>query len=81
MTKGAIYARVSSEEQKKTGYSIFAQLQNIERAFLTRGIEVAARFEEVHSAKAEGRPVFAQMLEFLLAHPNVRVWAWTSRTA
>lgn len=73
MTKGVIYARVSSEEQAKTGYSIQAQYKSVRGKFLTDHVERVHSFEEVHSAKEEGRPVFQEMIQFLVDHPDVRV--------
>ncbi len=73
MTKGVIYARVSSEEQVRTGYSISAQRKSVAKLFSKKKIQADKVFEEVHSAKDEGRPVFEQMVQFLVEHPEIRV--------
>lgn len=66
------YARVSSEEQAKVGYSIPFQRARLEQHAAEQGFTIAARFEDVHSAKATGRPGFQDLLRFLEEHPEVR---------
>lgn len=65
------YARVSSEEQEKVGFSIPFQRAKLEEFARESGFTIAARFEDVHSAKATGRPGFQELLRFLEAHPEV----------
>jgi site-specific DNA recombinase len=74
-TKAVAYVRVSSDEQKMTGYSIDAQNTSIDRMCIDTGLDLVARFEEYHSAKDEGRPEFDRMVGFLLANPDVRTVA------
>ncbi|MFA6958342.1 MAG: recombinase family protein [Thermoanaerobaculia bacterium] len=74
-TKAVAYIRVSTDEQEKTGYSIEAQRKAIDVMCATFGVEVVHRFEEFHSAKDEGRPEFDCMVQYLLAHAEVRAVA------
>lgn len=67
------YARVSSEEQAKVGYSIPFQTSRIEEYAANNEYEIQARFKEAHSAKDTGRPRFQEMVAFLEDHPDVRV--------
>lgn len=72
MTPCVVYARVSSEEQARAGYSIAAQREALQRYTTGKQLQVESFFEEVHSAKQDGRPEFNQMVRFLLEHPQVR---------
>ncbi len=74
-TKGldaTIYARVSSKEQEREGYSIDAQLRLLRKYASEEGLEVVREFQEAESAKGAGRKVFNEMLAFLKANPQVR---------
>jgi len=67
-----IYARVSSKEQEREGYSIDAQLKFL-RGFATdKGFAIVREFTEAVSAKGAGRKVFNEMLSFLKANPHVK---------
>jgi len=60
-----IYARVSSKEQEREGFSIDAQLDLL-RAHATQcGMHVLKGFIDVESASIAGRTHFGQMLSFL----------------
>ena len=71
IVKAVIYARVSSEEQKKEGYSIPAQLDLLRAYALQRHIEVVREFTEAETAKQTGRHQFAEMLRFLKKSKDV----------
>lgn len=58
-----IYARVSSKEQEKEGFSIPAQLKLLRRYALDNGLHVVEEYVDVETAKAVGRTGFNQMLE------------------
>ena len=73
MKKAVIYARVSSKEQEREGYSIPAQLQLMEEYALRYNIQIMAVFAEAETAKRAGRRKFNQMLTFLNAHSDVNV--------
>jgi len=68
-----LYARVSTAEQAREGFSIPAQVQLLEEYARARGVEIAARFTDVESAGKAGREQFGAMLSYLAAHPATRV--------
>ena len=53
--KAVIYARVSSEEQKKEGFSIPAQLDLLRAFALKNNIEVVKEFEEAEASRIRHR--------------------------
>ncbi len=67
-----IYARVSSKEQEREGYSIDAQLKLLRQYAAEKHLEVVREFQEAESAKGAGRKVFNDMLAFIKANPQVR---------
>lgn len=69
--KAVIYARVSSEEQKKEGFSIEAQLDLLREYANKKHIEVVKEFTEAETAKQTGRHKFAEMLKFLKKSKDV----------
>ena len=50
-TRAVIYARVSSEEQEKEGYSIPAQLKLLKDHAAAEGFAVAKEYVDVETAK------------------------------
>lgn len=68
-----IYARVSSKEQEKEGYSIPAQLKLLKDYAAAEGFTVAKEYVDVETAKQTGRGAFGEMVTWLRAHPDVRV--------
>ena len=60
-----IYARVSSKEQEKEGYSIPAQIDLLTNYAKNKGFEIAKIFSESETAKKAGRHAFNAMLEFI----------------
>ena len=62
------YARVSSKEQDKEGYSIPAQLKLLRHYAATGGFTVVREFVETETAKRAGRTAFGQMVHFLEDH-------------
>lgn len=60
-----IYARVSSKEQEKEGYSIPAQIKLLKSYALDQGFEIAGEYIDVETAKKEGRAGFNKMLSHL----------------
>ena len=70
--QAVIYARVSSKEQEKEGFSIPAQLKLLKEYAATQGFAVAQEYVDVETAKATGRTAFGQMVEYLRAHPSIR---------
>ena len=63
--RAALYARVSTEEQATEGYSIQAQVSEIEKYAELHNIEIVARYiDEGASGKSiEGRPQMKQLLK------------------
>ena len=68
-----IYARVSSKEQEKEGFSIPAQLKLLKEYAAAQGFVVAQEYVDVETAKQTGRTAFGEMVAYLKAHPSVRV--------
>src|SRR5271163_469341 len=66
------YARVSSKEQEKEGFSIPAQLKLLKDYAATNGFKVAQEYVDVETAKQTGRAAFGEMIAFLKANRSVR---------
>lgn len=60
-----IYARVSSKEQEKEGYSIPAQLKVLKAYAIEKGLEIVQEYVDVETAKRAGRTDFTKMLTYL----------------
>lgn len=74
MTPSAVlYARVSSKEQEKEGFSIPAQQKLLRQYASDHSISVAAEFTDVETAKRSGRTGFGQMLTYLRRNPTCRI--------
>src|ERR1700741_1967105 len=71
--QAVIYARVSSKEQEKEGFSIPAQLKLLKEYAATNGFAVAQEYIDVETAKQTGRAAFGEMVAYLKAHPSIRV--------
>ena len=56
------YARVSSREQEREGYSIPAQRKLLAEYARTRGFSIKREFIDIESAKNPGRKEFTNML-------------------
>lgn len=68
-----MYARVSSKDQEREGFSIPAQ-QALLRAYATdQGLNVVQEFVDVETAKRAGRTSFTQMVTYLRKHKTCRV--------
>ncbi len=67
------YARVSSKEQEKEGYSIPAQLKLLKDYAASEGFFVVDQYLDVETAKQAGRSAFSEMIAWLRANPDVRV--------
>ncbi len=63
--QAAIYARVSSKEQEKEGYSIPAQLKLLRDHARVHGLKVVREFTDVETAKKAGRKAFGEMVGFV----------------
>ena len=70
--KSILYARVSTKEQEKEGYSIPAQLQLLTEYAAKSHFDVVKEFIDVETAKKAGRENFGKMIEYLKEHADVR---------
>jgi len=71
-TKEAVlYARVSSKEQEREGYSIPAQRKLLCSYAQKYGYEIVREFVDVETAKQSGRTHFSEMVLYLDEHPQV----------
>jgi site-specific DNA recombinase len=71
--QAAIYARVSSKEQEKEGFSIPAQLRLLRDYADQQGLTVVREFVDIETAKRSGRPNFEAMLTFFRRNRSARV--------
>jgi site-specific DNA recombinase len=71
--QAVVYARVSSKEQEKEGFSIPAQLKLLKEYAASNGFAVAQEYVDVETAKQTGRAAFGGMVAYLKAHPSIRV--------
>ena len=71
--QAVIYARVSSKEQEKEGFSIPAQLKLLKEYAAAQGFTVVQEYVDVETAKQTGRAAFGEMVAYLKAHPAIRV--------
>ena len=71
--KSVVYARVSSKEQEKEGFSIPAQLKLLRDYAAAHRLAVAQEYVDVETAKHTGRVSFGEMIARLRAEPAMRV--------
>ena len=60
-----LYARVSSKEQEKEGFSIPAQLKLLRDYAAAQGLAVEQEYVDVETAKQTGRVSFGEMIAHL----------------
>lgn len=74
MKKGAIYVRVSSEEQAREGYSIDAQIKSLKDYAIKNDIFLEEQYiykdEGISGRKAEKRPAFMEMIKTAKSKPK-----------
>src|SRR5512133_1786513 len=63
-----MYARVSSKDQEKEGFSIPAQQKLLRSYALVNHLTILQDFTDVETAKQAGRTAFGEMLHFLRQH-------------
>lgn len=63
--RAVLYARVSSKEQEREGFSIPAQLKLLHEYAAKHGLVADREFVDSETAKRTGRTSFDQMVEFL----------------
>jgi len=71
--KAVIYARVSSKEQEKEGFSIPAQRKLLRSYAAERGLNVAEEFTDVETAKKSGRTGFGNMLKYVRSRQDCKL--------
>ena len=69
--RAVLYARVSSKEQEREGFSIPAQLELLRNYAIAQGITITEEFIDVETAKESGRGNFNNMVRYLRRHKNV----------
>ena len=72
-SKAVLYARVSSKEQEREGYSIPAQCKLLRSYARRHDYQIVREFIDVETAKQSGRTYFTEMIRFLEEHPQVRI--------
>src|SRR2546428_10014391 len=72
MKKALIYARVSSKDQEREGYSIPAQLRLLRDYAARNEIQIVREFIDVETAKTPGRKRFGEMVRFFEQNGNPR---------
>lgn len=65
MRRAVLYARVSSKEQEKEGFSIPAQIHLLREYAERHQFEVSKEYLEAETAKKSGREQFAAMIDYL----------------
>ena len=68
-----IYARVSSKDQEREGFSIPAQTQLLRGYAANRDLTVLKEFVDVETAKQAGRTGFGEMLTFMRKDKSCRI--------
>ena len=66
-----IYARVSSKEQEKEGFSIPSQLKLLNNYSASIEVRVAKEFVDIETAKRSGRVGFTDMVVFLKKNSHI----------
>ncbi len=71
--KAVLYARVSSKDQEKEGFSIPAQIKLLNDYAKNKSINVIKEFIDVETAKKAGRTNFNEMLSFLKKNKDIKI--------
>ena len=67
------YARVSSREQEREGFSIPAQVKLLKEYAQKNRLEIVREFQDVETAKQSGRAGFNEMISFLKKATDCRI--------
>jgi site-specific DNA recombinase len=73
LKKAVLYARVSTSEQEREGFSIPAQLKLLRDYAAINDIDIVGEHVDVETARKAGRTEFEAMLAYLRRHPSVRI--------
>ena len=65
LQKAVLYARVSSKEQEKEGFSIPSQLKLLNKYAEDNKLQLVKEYVDVETAKKSGRTDFTKMVKFL----------------
>ena len=71
--EAVLYARVSSKDQEREGFSIPAQQELLRSYAAEHGLAVVEEFTDVETAKRAGRTAFGKMMTYLRQRPTCRV--------
>src|ERR1700693_2074510 len=71
--RAVIYARVSSKDQEREGYSIPAQLKLLREYANSHNYEIEQEFVDVETAKVAGRKQFDEMVRYFKKNSSCRV--------
>jgi site-specific DNA recombinase len=64
MRQAVLYARVSTKDQEKEGFSIPAQLKFLREYAVKNSLKIVREFVDVETAKTTGRKQFGEMVHF-----------------
>jgi site-specific DNA recombinase len=70
--EAVLYARVSSKDQEREGFSIPAQQKLLREYARQQRLTIVREFLDVETAKHAGRGGFGEMIAFLKANPSCR---------
>src|SRR6266568_4107518 len=73
MKKAVIYARVSSKEQEREGFSIPAQLKQLREYAQRNEFHLIKEFVDIETAKNPGRQNFQEMVRFFAKKIDCRI--------
>ncbi len=71
-----IYARKSSESEDRQALSIQSQIIEMQETARRENVHIVKIFQESKSAKAPGRPVFAEMIDFIKKGKAEGILCW-----
>ena len=71
--KCVIYARVSSKEQEREGFSIPSQMKLLRKYAAEGRFQVRHEFVDIETAKATGRTGFNHMLSYLQKNTTCKI--------
>lgn len=74
MTKGVLYARVSTKEQAEEGFSLSAQVKLVEEHATRHGICIDKQFVVPESARGtQERKTFSEMIAYVRRHAEITI--------
>ena len=71
-SQAVLYARVSSKDQEREGFSIPAQQKLLRPYARDRKLTIVREFVDVEAARRAGRTEFGEMLAFVKSSPSCR---------